>query len=74
MLADGFTSVKDLSKCKSDIIMAFEALQESAEAKQVLDAFKNLRTILPNVRSELRTVRLMGVVPGRCRVCQKFGL
>jgi hypothetical protein len=74
VLAEGFKDTNTLSECRNNIIKSFEILKKSSEAQQVLNIFRQLQVTLPKVRTELRTVRLMGVIPGQCRVCHQFGL
>lgn len=73
-LTEGLENSHELMECKANIIKSFEILKQSQEAQQVLNLFKYLEKILPKVRNELRAVRLMGVLPGRCRICRQFGL
>lgn len=74
VLAEGLKNVHKLSECKDNIIKSFKTLNNSSEAQQVLNTFNQLTQSLPKVRNELRALRLMGVIPGQCRVCHQFGL
>lgn len=74
VLAEGIMDTDKLSECRGNIIKSFRTLQDSSEAQQVLNIFKQLEQSLPKVKYELRAVRLMGVIPGQCRVCHEFGL
>ena len=74
VLAEGFNNNRKASKCRANILKSLEMLKESHEAQQVLITFQQLGKILPKVRNELRAVRLMGVLPGKCRICSQFGL
>ncbi len=74
VLAEGFKDAGELSKCRENIVKSLGVLKESAEARQVLNTFRQLETALPKARNELLTIRLLGVVPGQCRICRQFGL
>lgn len=74
VLAEGFKDTNKLSECRDNIVKSFKILKESPEVQQVLNIFKQLQVTLPKVRNELRAVRLMGILPGQCRICHQFGL
>ena len=74
VLAEGIKESQELTECRASIVKALEALKESPEAMQVLNAFQQMEKVLPKVRNELRAVRLLGVLPGQCRLCRQFGL
>lgn len=74
VLAEGFDDARKASECRANIVKSLEMLKESHEVQQVLTTFQQLGKILPKVRNELRAVRLLGVLPGKCRICSQFGL
>ncbi len=74
VLAEGIKESQALSQCRDSIVKAFGALAESPQAMQLLKDFRQVEKVLPVARNELRAVRLLGVLPGQCRVCRQFGL
>lgn len=74
VLAEGFEDAQQASQCKNNINKSLKILKESPEAQQVLNTFQQLEKNLPKARNELRAIRLLGVVPGQCRICRQFGL
>ena len=74
VLAEGIKESKELAECRDSIVEALKVLKEGSEAFQVVNTFQQLEKVLPKVRNELRAVRLMGVLPGQCRICRQFGL
>jgi hypothetical protein len=74
VLAEGFEDTRKASECRTNIVKSLEMLKESTEARQVLMTFQQLGKLMPKVRNELLAVRLLGVLPGQCRICRQFGL
>ncbi len=74
VLAEGIKESQELTECQASIVKALEGLKESSEAIRVVNAFQQMEKALPKARNELRAVRLLGVLPGQCRVCHQFGL
>jgi hypothetical protein len=74
VLVEGIKEYKELTECRDSIVKALETLKESSEAMQVLDTYHQMEKALPKARNELRAVRLLGVLPGQCRLCRQFGL
>lgn len=73
-LVESGADATKLSQCRDGIVQAFDELKNSPEAAQVLSTFRQLDKILPKARNELKAIRLLGVVPGHCRLCHQFGL
>lgn len=74
VLVEGLKDACKLSDCKAGILKSLKVLKESPEATEVLNTFQQLEKILPKARNELRAIRLLGVLPGQCRLCRQFGL
>jgi hypothetical protein len=68
------TGSAKLSEYRDGIVQALDELKDSPEAAQVVSTFQQLEKTLPKARNELRAIRLLGVVPGHCRLCRQFGL
>jgi hypothetical protein len=73
-LAEGIEDATKLSACRDNIIKALGNLKDTPENRQVVGLFQQLERILPRARNELRAIRVLGVLPGRCRICRQFGL
>ena len=63
-----------LSEYKNGLVKAFNELKDSPEATEVVSTFQQLEKVLPKARNEFRALQLLGVVPGRCRLCEQFGI
>jgi hypothetical protein len=74
VLVEGIKDTTKLSEYRDSIIKALDNLKRSPEVRQVINDFQRLQKILPNARNELQAIRMMGVLPGHCRVCRQFGL
>jgi hypothetical protein len=74
VLAEGIEDATKLSACRDNIIKALGNLKDTPENRQVVGLFQQLERILPRARNELRAIRVLGVLPGRCRICRQFGL
>jgi hypothetical protein len=74
VLADGIKESEKLTECQASIVKALETVKKSPEGIQVLDTFQQVEKVLPKARNELRAIRLLGVLPGQCRLCRQFGL
>jgi hypothetical protein len=74
VLVEGFKDANKLSECRDKIVESFKMVKDSPETAQVLSTFQQLEKTLPKARNELRAIRLLGVVPGHCRLCRQFGL
>jgi hypothetical protein len=74
VLLEGIEDATKLSACRDNIIKALGNLKDTPETRQVVVLFQQLERILPRARNELRAIRVLGVLPGRCRICRQFGL
>lgn len=61
-------------QCRANIIQAFEKLLLSAEIGQVSKTYEELEVIMPKTRRLVEEMSLLGMVPGRCRVCRRLSI
>jgi hypothetical protein len=74
LLAQDFNNEQQASECLTSIFTALKTLKECTEAQEVAQLFQQLQKNLSKTRNELRAIRLLGVLPGQCRICRQFGL
>ena len=61
-------------KCRQKILTAFKDLKESREAKKVTQTHKETEEIIIKLRRIVEEIKLLGIIPGRCRVCKRLGI
>jgi hypothetical protein len=61
-------------QCRETLIKAFEAIPDLREMTRVVDTELELRKISSKLKQQLEDIRLMGLIPGRCRICSRISL
>lgn len=61
-------------KCRQNILSAFEELKESNEKKKAAQTYKEVKEAITKLRRAAEEITLLGLVTGRCRVCQRLGM
>ena len=61
-------------ECREDIISALSKLRESDEAKSATETFKTLEKSTAKARRTAEEIRMLGLVPGQCRICRRLGM
>jgi len=61
-------------ECKKKLMAALRELTESAEALQVISTYRVLNESTPRARKAAEELLLLGMVPGRCRICRRLGI
>ena len=61
-------------ECRQGIIDALDELRESTEARRAVDTFKATEKPTAKARQAFEEIRMLGVVPGRCRICRRLGM
>jgi hypothetical protein len=59
---------------RSSILTTLEKLLRSQEAEEAASTYQTLVNITNRVRSTTQEISLLGLVPGRCRICKQLGL
>jgi len=59
---------------KSSILTVLEKLLRSQEAGETASTYETLVNITNRVKSTAQEISLLGLVPGRCRICKQLGL
>jgi hypothetical protein len=60
--------------CKKRILGLATATELKSEIEHVIKTYSMLEEVTQKARSEAEEKQLLGMVPGRCRVCKKLGL
>ena len=61
-------------KTRKNILKAFRRVQESAETTRVQETLREAKESAAKARRPVEEILLLGMVPGRCRVCQRLGV
>lgn len=61
-------------QCQLSIINSYYSLMKSVEVDRIKESHENLVDITKKTRSMMEEIILLGLIPGRCRVCRRLGL
>jgi hypothetical protein len=61
-------------KIRVNLIEAFRELKGSSEAVSVVDTYKNFEEAMTRVRQVVEQIRLLGLIPGQCKICRRLGM
>ena len=61
-------------KCESNIVAAFGELTESAGLKRTVESYHEIEKPMAALKRAAEEIDLMGIVPGRCRICRRIGI
>lgn len=61
-------------QCRVALIRAFEKIPDLSERKRVIATESELRNVSNKLKRLLEDIRLMGLIPGRCRICSRISL
>lgn len=61
-------------ECKVKVIEAVCQALESKEAKKVTNTYEQIEQPMAKAYRILEEIKLLGMVPGKCRVCRRLGL
>jgi len=64
----------DTQRCKDNIINALNELKTSSEAVNVVTTYKQNADWATKAKHAAEEIDMMGLVPGRCRICQRLGI
>ena len=62
------------NECREGLIRAFEKIQNLPETKNVVSTEAELKSVSDKLKRPLEDIGLMGLVPGRCRICNRISL
>jgi hypothetical protein len=57
-----------------NILAAFDELKKSAESKRITQTYKEVEENIPKLKRAAQEIVMLGVIPGRCRVCRRLGI
>jgi hypothetical protein len=61
-------------KCRKNLLDAFQEMESLPEAIRVVNTYKELEDSTLKARQAIEEIRLLGLVPGVCKVCRRLGL
>ncbi len=61
-------------ECKRNILSAFKDITGSTESKKVAQTHKEAQEAMTKLKRAAEEITLLGLVTGRCRVCQRLGM
>ena len=61
-------------ECKINLLAASRELQGSSEAVRVANTYKAVYEHTMKTRKGVEEISLMGLVPGKCRICRRLGM
>ncbi len=61
-------------QCREALIRAFNNIPDLSETKKVITTEIELKNMSSKLKRLLEDIRLMGLVPGRCRICSRISL
>lgn len=61
-------------KCRKGMLNALKELKVSAQVSEAAETYRRLEEVTARVRRAVEEVWLLGLVPGRCRVCRRLGM
>jgi len=61
-------------ECRQHILEAFDELLSSNEAESVINTYLVAEDLTIKARRIVEEISLLGLVPGRCRVCRRLGM
>jgi len=61
-------------ECREALIRAFNKIPDLPETKKVIVTDSELKNVSNKLKRMLEDIRLMGLIPGRCRICSRISL
>ncbi len=61
-------------EARKGIISALNKLEESPEARSVIDTFKAAEALTTRTRRAAEEICMLGLLPGQCRICRRLGM
>ena len=61
-------------ECREALIKAFNKIPDLTEVKKVIATDAELKNVSNKLKRILEDIRLMGLIPGRCRICSRISL
>jgi len=60
--------------CKDNIIDALKELSKTEEIDTVINTYEEHKTSIDRASRAVDEIRMMGLVPGQCRICRRLGM
>jgi len=61
-------------ECRKKLLDAFQKIRISPEVTRVVNTYKELGESTLRARQAIEEVRLLGLIPGLCKVCRRLGM
>ena len=62
------------NKCREVLITVFNRIPDLPEMERVVTTETELKNVSSKLKRSLEDILLMGLVPGRCRICSRISL
>ena len=62
------------NECREALLRVLEKIPDMPETRKVLAAEGELNVVSDKLKKSLEDIKLMGLVPGRCRICSRISL
>jgi len=62
------------NECREALIRAFNKIPDLSETKRVIATESELENVSNKLKRLLEDIRLIGLIPGRCRICSRISL
>ena len=61
-------------ECRENLLNAFRKMQMLSEVTRVVNTYRELEESTLRTKQTIEEIRLLGLVPGVCRVCRRLGM
>ena len=61
-------------KCRDNILEAFKALRKLNDIENVIKKYQGIEQPMMKAKQIAEEISLLGLIPGKCRVCERFGI
>jgi len=62
------------NECREALLRAFGKIPDMQETKKVIATEAELKSVSGKLKRKLEDIKLMGLIPGRCRICSRISL
>lgn len=62
------------NECREALLRAFEKIPDMPETGKVIATEAELKSVSGKLKRKLEDIKLMGLIPGRCRICSRISL
>ncbi len=66
--------MRNAAKTREDLVISLDALRKLPELERVMTTYHHLEAVGPKVRYAAEEIKLLGIVPGECDICERLGV